>query len=91
MEKLKKFIKNNKNKIIVGGLVIISGVVIITKIAMGLKKERDYLDYEGRELIKAFESDETLSDDIHMYDDMEFYELTHNADGSMNDYGKSLL
>lgn len=30
-------------------------------------------------------------DDVSMYDDMEFYEMTHNEDGSLNDTGKELL
>jgi uncharacterized membrane protein len=31
------------------------------------------------------------TDNIDMYDDKEFYYLTHNDDGTMNDYGKSLI
>jgi hypothetical protein len=30
------------------------------------------------------------ADAADMYDDKEFYDLTHNDDGTLNDYGKSL-
>jgi hypothetical protein len=33
----------------------------------------------------------TATDDISMYDDKEFYHSTHNEDGSLNEYGESLI
>jgi hypothetical protein len=39
---------------------------------------------------KATQSIGECKDTQDMYDDKEFYELTHNTDGSLNEYGDSL-
>jgi hypothetical protein len=60
--------------------------VIVTGIVIGLG-----VILHGLITAKPTESLTEDTDDISMYDDKEFYQLTHNEDGSLNEHAEDLI
>lgn len=73
---MNNWLKRNKKKIIIGVGLLLTPVILILGLALTTKPSA---------------STSKFTDSINDYDDKEFYYMTHNDDGSLNEYGQSLM